>query len=253
MKIVIAGGNSEAEFIISMFKSKSNQLVGINPNKDVADVLLKRCRVPVYVGEPWRRFVLEESDAYDADVFIALNPSDTDNYASCMLAKNVFTARKCICVVNNPKNVDLYTKLGIDSVISSTYLLAQSIKGESDVQSLVKSLSLDNNKAKVIEVVVLSKYKIAGKKLMEIGFPKVGSVAAIQRDDKIIIPNGQVTLLPKDILMIMTAPSNEKKILAFIQQEKTKEERIADMKKIEEEKNAELLESAPQRNRNRNG
>lgn len=242
MKIVIAGGSSQAEFIISMFKKKKNELVVINPNKDVAALLLKRCRIPVYVGAPWRKYVLEEANAYDADVFIALNDSDTDNYACCLLARDVFTARKCICLVNNPKNVELFSKLGIDSVISSTYLLAQSIKDESDVESLVRTLSLDNDKIKIIEAVVLSKYKIAGKRIMDIGFPKTGSIACIQRDGKIIIPNGQVVLEGKDVLMVMTAATNEKKILAFIQQEKSKEDTLAELKSKLKEKPVEQVE-----------
>ena len=57
MKIVIAGGGPQAEFIVSMFKDKKNNLIVINPSKAEADVLLKRYRVPVYVGKPWRRIV----------------------------------------------------------------------------------------------------------------------------------------------------------------------------------------------------
>ena len=54
MKIVIAGGTTQAEFIISMFKGKTNEIVVINPDKSVSDLLVKRCRVPVYTGETWR-------------------------------------------------------------------------------------------------------------------------------------------------------------------------------------------------------
>ena len=219
MKIVIAGGNSQAEFITSMFKGKDNQLVVINPNKEEAELILKRCRVPVYIGEPWRKFVLEEAGAYDADVFIALCEKDTDNYASCILAQRVFNAKKCICVVSNPKNVDLYKSLGIDSVISSTYLLAESIRGESSVESLIRTLSLDNDKIKIIESVILSRHRIANKKIKEIGFPKYASIAAIYRSHQLIIPNGDIELKPRDTLLIVTASENQRKILNFVQAE----------------------------------
>ena len=220
MKIVIAGGTTQAEFIISMFKGKKNEIVVINPDKNVSNLLVKRCRVPVYTGEPWRKYVLEEANAYDANVFIALNEKDTDNYASCIMAKKLFNARKTICVVNNPKNVDIYKKLGLDSVISSTYLLSQYIKGESSVASLVRSLTLDNDKVNVIEAVVLSKYAICNKRIMDIRFPKYASIAAIYRNYQIIIPNGLVELMPKDTLLMVTAPENQKKLLNYVQAEK---------------------------------
>ena len=137
MKIIVAGGTFEAEYIIKMFHKKDNQLVVINNSKEEAELILKRERVAVYVGDPWRNYVLEEAHAEDADVFIALCERDCDNFASCLLAKKCFGAKKCICVVNNPTNVDLYKTLGIDSVISSTYLLGQSVKTESSVEELM--------------------------------------------------------------------------------------------------------------------
>lgn len=219
MKIVIAGGSSQAEFITTMFKGKENQLIIINPDAAEADRILKRCRVPVYAGEPWRKYVLEEAGAYDADIFIALCDRDTDNYASCVLAQRVFNAKKCICLVSNPKNVELYRELGIDSPISSTYLLAETIRSESSVESLIRTLSLDNDKIKIIESVILSRHKIANKKIKEIGFPKYASIAAIYRSHQLIIPNGDIELKPRDTLLIVTATENQRKILNFVQAE----------------------------------
>ena len=220
MKVVIAGGTSQAEFIISMFKGKKNELIVINPSKEVGEALAKRCRVTVNTGAPWRQSILEEANAYDADVFISLCEKDSDNYASCMMAKRVFAAKKTICVVNNPKNVEIYKRLGLDSVISSTYLLAQSIRGESSINSIIKTLSLDNDKLNVVEAVILSKYSICFEKIKDIKFPRYASIAAIYRNYRIIIPSGMVTLQPKDTLLMVTAPENTKKLLAYVQTER---------------------------------
>lgn len=219
MKIVIAGGGHEAEFIAAMFKGRENKLVIINPSEEVASNILKRMRVPVYVGEPWRRYVLEEANAHDADVFIALCPSDTDNYASCMMARDCFEAKKTICVVSNPKNVDLFKRLGVDSVISSSYLLGQSLKNETSVENLIKSFSLENNKIIITEAVVLSNYKIANKQLKDINFPSYASISCIFRTPDVIIPKGDTIIKPKDNLLIVCAPEEEKKVQAFISEE----------------------------------
>jgi trk system potassium uptake protein len=220
MKIIVAGGTFEAEYIIKMFHKKDNQLVVINNSKEEAELILKRERVAVYVGDPWRNYVLEEAHAEDADVFIALCERDCDNFASCLLAKKCFGAKKCICVVNNPTNVDLYKTLGIDSVISSTYLLGQSVKTESSVEELMKTLSLENNKIVIVEAVILSKYKIAGKKLMNIAFPKYAAISCIYRAGQVVIPNGQVDIRTRDKLLIACAPEDQNKVMAFIEQEK---------------------------------
>ena len=138
----------------------------------------------------------------------------------CLLAKKVFNAKKCICVVNNPKNVDLYEQLGIDSVLSSTYLLAQSIRSETTMESLVKTLSIDNDKINVTEFTVLSKHVIANQKIRDIRFPnKIASIAAIKRDYEVIIPNGDIVLLPMDVLLYVCAPENSAKVTAFLSKE----------------------------------
>jgi trk system potassium uptake protein TrkA len=219
MKIVIANGSKQAAFIIGMFKSKENQLVVINSSRSFANELAHKEHISVLVGSPWRNFVLEEAGVHDADVFISLSDKDTDNYASCILAKKIFNVKKCICVVNNPENVELYKKLGIDSVISSTYLLAQSIKSESSMESLIKTLTLENNKIVVSEIPVLSRYRIVNKRIMDIDFPKYASISAIYRNFTVIIPNGQVEIKAKDILLVVCAPEDQKRIYNFIQQE----------------------------------
>ncbi len=226
MKIVIANGGVNASYIIDMFKSRNNELVVINSDRAKADEIVKKEHVSVYVGSPFREYVLEEAGVKDADIFVSLCEKDTDNYAACILAKSKFNVKKCICVVNDPHNVDIFKRLGIDSVISGSYLLAQSIQSESSVESLIKTLSLDNNKINVIEAVVLSRYKIANQRIMDIDFPKYASIAAIYRNFQILIPNGQIVLKPRDTLLIVTAPENHMKILSFLQEVKEKKETV---------------------------
>ena len=156
MIVVIANGNLEAAYVIDSFKEdKHNKIIVINSDKEVAEYLMKRQHVSVYVGNPWRIYALEEAGVYDADLFISLSDNDTDNYVSCILAKKVFNVRKCICVVKNPDNVEIYKKLGIDSVISSTYLLTQNIKTESLEGNLIRSMNLDSNKIVMVEATLV--------------------------------------------------------------------------------------------------
>lgn len=245
MKIVVAGGTHQAEYIVHMFHTRGNNLVIINPSKAEAEKLVERERVSVYIGQPWKSFVLEEARAHDADIFIALCDKDTDNYAACQLAKKSFNARKVICVVNNPNNVELYKSLGLDSVISSTYLLADSVKSESSVEDIVKAISLENNRVVMIEAVLLSRFSICGKSLAEANFPKYAAISCILRGSEVIIPNGQVVFQPKDKLMMTCAPADQKRLTLFIKQEKSEDdlqkELLSSAEKGEEVKPAESV------------
>lgn len=228
MKVVVAGGGTQAEYIVSMFKEQKDDLVVINPSPREADLLKKRFSVTVYVGHPWRKQSLEEADAYDADAFVALCDKDTDNFVACQMAKRVFGAKKCICVVSNPKNVDLFKQLGIDSVVSASYLLGQSIRSETSIASLLKTLSLENDKITMIEAAVLSKYRIAGLALKDCRFPAYVSVAAIYRSPEVVIPKGDTVIHPHDTLVLVCAPSDQKKVMNFVRQEKIIAKKVKD-------------------------
>lgn len=216
MKIVIANGKHEADFVINMFKGANNELVVINSDKNFADYIVKSSKVPVFVGEPYKRFVLEDSGARNADIFIALGEKDTDNYAACQLAKKDFNVKKCICTVTNPKNVDTFKKLGIDSVISSTYLLANSIKSASSLEDVLQTLSIEDDKIVLTEIVINDTYRISNQKIMDINFPKNATISCIYREPHVIIPNGSTIILPKDKLVVISTPVEQEKVLNFI-------------------------------------
>ena len=221
MHIVIANGDSDAAYIIDMFNTKENRLTVINGNEAVAQTIMERKHVAVTIGDPWHNTILEAARVYDADIFISLCKKDTDNFASCLMAKRNFHVKKCICAVSNPSNVDLYKKLGIDVVISSTYLLAKSIKNESNAESLIKSLSLDNEKIVMIEATLLPKYWICDQAIKDMGFPKNASIAYVVRNYNFIIPNGDLVLRPMDTLVVACAKENEVEILRFLKRQKS--------------------------------
>lgn len=220
MKIVIASGNHAADFIIKRFKGSSNKLIVINESRSIAQYLTKANHIPVFYGEPYKRFVLEEAHVDNADIFVALGDVDTDNYISCLLAKRVFNVKKCICIVSNPKNVDLYRELGIDSVISSTQLLVSSILNESSIEDLIKTMSLEDEQIVLTEVVIKASYDIANKRIADIAFPKTGNISCIYRKPTVIIPNGSTYILPRDKMLIVSTPKHQKELVAFIQKGK---------------------------------
>ena len=110
MKIAITGGHSEAEFIISMFMKEKHQLVIINDDMEMAKKISQDNGLNVYYGDPTRPHILEDAGIKGSDILISLSDVDTDNYVICMLAKKVFNVKKCICIVKNPKNVDIFKK-----------------------------------------------------------------------------------------------------------------------------------------------
>ena len=216
MKIVVAGGTNAAEYIIRKFKDSKNDLVIINNDRVDAEQIAKDNRVPVFYGDASRKYVLEAAHIENFDIFISVSDKDEDNYVACLLAKKVFGVKKCICIVTNPNNVEIFKDLGIDSVISSTQLLISSIASETSLETLVKTMAFEDNKIVLTEVGIKANFEICNKRLFEIQFPKEGTVSCIYRRPRVIIPNGQTMILPKDKLFFVSSPADEQTIINFI-------------------------------------
>lgn len=217
MRIIIANGSSAADYIIKNFKGRSHTLTIINDNKEYANKIAKSSKLPVFFGDPTKNSVLKEAHVESADLFIALGHNDCANYVACMLAKQIYFVKKCICIVQNPKNIEVFKELGVDSVISSTETLVSSILAESSLESLIKTMSLENDKIILTEIIIKPNYVISHKHIMDINFPKEGSIAAIYRKPRVIIPNGSTLILPKDKLFILSTPNEQKELIAFVQ------------------------------------
>lgn len=129
MKIAIAGGKDEADFLIGFLLEKKHKLIVINKDKDCCKHLASVYdHISVIYGEPDRECIMEEAGIRDFDVLIALEDKDADNLEICQMAKKLFSIKKTICTVKNPKNVEIFKRLGIDQAISGVYMLAQAVE-----------------------------------------------------------------------------------------------------------------------------
>ena len=219
MKIVIAEGRHEADYIIKLFRSRKNQIIVINSDKEFGKEIAKNNKIPVIFGKSSNIEILKLAHIENADVLISLHEQDTVDFVTCLLAKQLFNVKKTICTVTNPKLVDLFKELGVDSVISSSYVLGNSVKAESSLEDLIKTMSLEDDKIVMTEITISENSKIANKKIMELNFPKFGNISCVYRKPNVIIPNGQTIILPNDKLLVVSALRDQKKIIDFVSEE----------------------------------
>ena len=215
MKIVIANGRHEADFMIKKFMLDNHKLVVINSDQRFGHYISNTNHIPVLFGDSTKAYTLDDAGVHDADVLIALSTDDIENYVTCITAKKLFNVKRCVSVVRNPKRVDLFKQLGIDSVICSTYLLGESIKYESLIESFTKTLSLENDKIVITELLIEKDYKIANKIIKNINFPPRVNISCIFRDPEVIIPNGDSLIKSEDKLIIVSTPIDQEMIIEF--------------------------------------
>lgn len=220
MKIVIVDGRHEADYIISMYNNKKNDLIVINQDEDVCRYLSNQNNIPVMRGNPTRMSDLHLAGAENADLFIALAESDHENYVACKLAKKIFGAKRCIATVINPKNVDAFRSLGIDSVMSATYLLGEQVRNAATIENLIRTLSLENDEIVITEYKITPDLYVCDQTLKDIKISDIASVSSIVRNGKGIIPNGNTKLLNNDKVLVVTTHNSKDRVMKFFQRKK---------------------------------
>ncbi|RFZ78329.1 TrkA family potassium uptake protein [Lacrimispora amygdalina] len=141
MKIAVAGGRDEADFLTGLLLKNKHRLIVINDDRGYCEHLAaKYDKVSVINGDPGSEEILSDAGIRGFDIIIALSGKDADNLEICQMAKRLFSVKKTLCTVRNPRNVEIFKALGVDQVISAAYILAQYIQQPSmaDIQQEVK-------------------------------------------------------------------------------------------------------------------
>lgn len=204
MKIVICEGSSQADFLLKIFKNKKCRLIVINSDRNICEYLKNHSDIPIFFGDPTKKYVLEEAEIEHADIFISLSERDEINYVACQLAKKQFHVKKTISSVSNPKDVDIFEKLGVDSALSSTYLVAKVIEKESLSNDIYQLLNIDNDDISLTKVKLRESSEFIGHQLKDINLPINLNISCIFREEGIIIPHGSTSLQVGDVLYIVS-------------------------------------------------
>ena len=120
MKIVIAGAGEVGSHLAKMLNNDSNEITVIDSRQERLEALSANTDVITVVGNPSDIHVLKEAGADHADLFIAVNPSESQdvNIVSAMLAKKL-GSKKATARINNEEYLHyeykyIFTEMGID-------------------------------------------------------------------------------------------------------------------------------------------
>lgn len=219
MNILICGGHAEADYVLSAFHKHGNRIVVMNEDEDTCEELSDHYGLDILKTDPTKLYSFEIADVMNFDLIISLMESDADNFTVCKIAKELFHIKKAICTVNNPNNVSIFQRLGIDSPISASYLLTERIKGESDIESIFKTLSLENEKIVITEIKIQKEFWCVGMSLKDLDLPSTGNITCIFRDPEVVIPRGNTVIQANDTLVLASAPEHQEELIRFIKNE----------------------------------
>ena len=213
MRVVIVGGGNVGTFMAEELAKAEHEVVLVEVDPD-------RVRQMEAIGEPagvrWLNADgcevsdLGRADVERADVVAAVTGDDEDNLVISLLAKQEFAVPRVVARINNPKNEWMFNEMwGVDVSVSTPHLLTALVEEAVSVGSLVRLLSFEGGKARLVEVTLAPDSPAADKEIATLGFPRDSTVVAILRKDHVVVPRGDTPVLAGDEVLVLVTESSE--------------------------------------------
>lgn len=210
MYIIIVGGGKVGYYLTkTLVNEGNNEILLVEKNARKVATYGERFGAVVLAGDGAESSTLESAGAARADVVIAVTGDDEDNLVICQTARRMFDVPRTIARVNNPKNEEIFKKLGIDVTVSATNLILNIIEQEIPARGLVHLMTLKHAQMAIVEASVEEGAEAVGKPISSIQFPPNVVISAVLRDGSMLIPNGDTVLLPRDEVIALSSRESE--------------------------------------------
>ncbi|MCL1932387.1 MAG: Trk system potassium transporter TrkA [Candidatus Azobacteroides sp.] len=212
MKIIIVGAGEVGTHLAKLLSQENQDIVLMDANEENLNIPY-HYEIMTTVGNPTSIADLRSAGVKGADMFIAVTPEESVNMTACMLATNLGAEKTIARVSNNeyilPKNMDFFSKLGVDSLICPETLAAAEIVSALKTPWSRQWWELAGGKLILVGAKVRDNAPIVNKFLHDLSKgEKIYHVVALKRGDETIIPHGSDLILSGDILFFTTTPGH---------------------------------------------
>lgn len=209
MKIVIAGAGEVGSHVAKLLSREDQDITLIDTDSAKLAVLDANYNLLTRRGSPTSFAVLKAAGVEKCDLFIAVTPYENTNVLACSIAKSL-GAVKTVARIDNyefmtGENRDFFARHGVNAMIYPEYLAAQEIVTALERSWVRNWFELHNGELIVVGVKIRENAQIAGMQLKELTMSNhYFHVSAIKRHHETLIPRGDDTLRPNDILYVTT-------------------------------------------------
>ena len=219
MRIVIAGAGEVGTHLAKMFSRENHEIVMIDSESDRLKDLAETNDLLTLQGDVTSKKLLMEAGADDADLFIAVTPWDDTNIVSAIMAKKLGAKLTVVRIGDseplNKENRDIFTGLGIDSMVYPEKVAAREVAGILHQTGVSTLVDFSGSKLSLLAVRMDKNAPIVHKTPSEAGdiYQMEYRAVAILRNGKTIIPHENIRYEPDDTVFVVTNHAGIKRIL----------------------------------------
>lgn len=209
MKIIIAGAYAIGNYLATFLNHADVDITIIDESEEALDSINSDLDVLTMNASPISIQALRAIDTSNADLFIAVTPSQEINLCACAIAKSI-GAKKTVAKVEEyefakEKNDDVLKRMGIDSVIYPEMLAAQDIVNGLKMSWVRQRWDVHGGALTMLGIKLRETCEILNRPLKELCGPDDPyHIVAIKRGNETIIPGGNDELKLYDVAYFMT-------------------------------------------------
>lgn len=210
MFLIIVGGGKVGYYLAKTLAHLKHKITIIETKKEICMSIANTTAnldIGVINGDGTSINYLIDADIEIADALVAVTGRDQDNLVACQIAKKKFNLKKAIARVNNPKNIRIFERLGVDSAVSSTSSIVEIIEREVFISGLKSLITVGN--ISVNEIKIQKNYSSINKQLKELNIPQDCIIISIIRNNEVVIPGGSTVLMADDELIAVLKKGEE--------------------------------------------
>ena len=227
MKIIIAGAGEVGSHLAKMLSNEANDITVIDVRQDRLDSLSSIADIVTVEGNPSTIHTLQAAGVANADLFIAVNPSDSQdvNIVSAMLAKKL-GSKKVTARINTEEylsyeNKTLFTEMGIDLLFYPEKIAAGEIMDLLQRTASTDSMDFARGKLQMAVFKLEEESPLLGINMVEFSALAAEDglnyrVVAIARKNQTIIPKFDTKFKYHDLVFIISKREGMDNLMKYI-------------------------------------
>jgi trk system potassium uptake protein TrkA len=208
--VTIIGGSRTSIYLTWLLEEMDLHVKIIEINKERCLLLNDLLAETLIIhGDGTDQEILDNENIESADAIVALTDRDEENLISSLYAHQC-GVQKVILKINRHNYFPIVKKLGLDCIISPKFITANNILrfvralDNSQGIAVEKLYRILEDKAEVAEFTAKNSPDLTDIKLQNLNLKKAVLIAAIVRNKKIIIPNGNDVIKERDKVIVVT-------------------------------------------------
>ncbi len=212
MKVVIVGAGEVGFHIAGQLALENKDVLVIDKNAESLRRVSDSLDVQVFQGSGSSPDILDEAGLRKADILLAVTDSDEANLVACLMADIIAPSITKMARLRDAVYDDFHETFRdnaphIDTIINPEIEVVKTIQRMMQVPGAADVADFADGRLKFVGIHLEENHRFTGVPLAELPLQSGEErplIAAIQRDDELIIPRGQDRLLAGDLVYFIT-------------------------------------------------